>query len=276
MKAVITAAGKNHRHLPLQTMADETGMPQSILSMQLRDLRSSGIDKVGIIVNPGDEALYRDAAGDFGDFVTFLPQDTPRGYAHAILCAEAFVEQSSFLLSVADHLFVGARHANNCFEQLIEAGETLQASVSAVQATPESEIRRFGTIGGQRVEGRDDLLRITEVVEKPNPTLAEQKLLISGLRAGQYYAYFGIHRLSPRIFSHLHAAIAASDNPGAVTLTDGINRLLGEEEVYAIQIKGQRFDLEAPFGLLHGQLALALNGHSREQVLADLLALVAR
>lgn len=276
MKAVITAAGKNHRHLPLQTMADEAGMPLSILSMQLRELRESGIEKVGIIINPGDEALYREATHDFGDFVECIPQDKPHGYAYAILCAEAFVGDAPFLLSVADHLFVGAREASNCFKQLIGAADHLEASVSAVQATPESEILRFGTIGGERVEGRNDLVRVSEAVEKPTPTQAEQKLLVSGLRAGQYYSFFGIHVLSPKIFAHLHAAIDAAEQPGSVTLTDAVNRLLGEEDLYALQIKGQRFDLEAPFGLLHGQLALALSGDAREQVLADLLKLVAK
>jgi UTP--glucose-1-phosphate uridylyltransferase len=276
MKAVITAAGKNHRHLPFQTMADEAGMPLSILSMQLRELRDSGIEKVGIIISPGDEALYREATADFGDFVACIPQETPRGYAYAILCAEGFIGDAPFLLSVADHLFVGAREASNCFKQLIDAAEELNASVSAVQSTPESEIRRFGTIGGERVEGRDDLVRVSEAVEKPTPTLAEQKLLVSGLRAGRYYSYFGIHILDPGIFSHLHAAIDTSKDPGQVTLTDAINRLLGETDVYALQVEGERFDLEASFGLLHGQLALALNGPAREQVLADLISLVGK
>lgn len=276
MKAVITAAGKNHRHLPFQTMADEAGLPLSILSMQLRELRDSGIERVGIIINPGDEALYREATADFGDFVECIPQQTPRGYGHAILCAEDFVGKGAFLLSVADHLFVGARDASNCFKQLIDAADSLKTSVSAVQATPESDIRRFGTIGGERVEGRDDLVRVSEAVEKPTPTLAEQKLLVPGLRAGQYYSFFGIHILDPKIFTHLHAAIDAAQAPGQVTLTDALNRLLGETDVYALQIKGQRFDLEASFGLLHGQLALALNGPAREQVLADLISLIAK
>lgn len=276
MKAVITAAGKDHRHLPLQTMANEAGLPLSILTMQLRELRDAGIEKVGIVINPGDEALYRDATLDFSDFVECIPQEKPLGYGYAILCAQSFVGDTPFLLSISDHLFVGNRDASNCFKQLIDAAAPLKVSVSAVQPTPESEIRRFGTVGGERVEGRDDLVRISEVVEKPTPTLAEQKLLVSGLRAGQYYSYFGIHLLSPKIFQHLKAAIEIAEDPRKVTLTDAINLLLGEEDVFALEVKGQRFDLEAPFGLLHGQLALALNGPARQQVLADMLQLVAR
>jgi len=276
MKAVITAAGKHHSHLPLQTIADEAGQPLSILSHQLQALRDAGVDQVGIIINPKDLGLYEDAISEYGDFVECICQDRPQGYANAILCAEAFVGNQNFLLSVADHLFVGARGENNCFRQLIDASHALNCSVSAVQATSESEIRRFGTVGGERVEGKSDLVRIAQVIEKPTPTLAEQKLFISGLRAGHYYAYFGIHVLTPGIFAHLREAVDSSEASNRVTLTDAVNRMLAEEDFYALEVKGERFDLEAPFGLLHGQLAQALNGSAREQILADLLGLVAR
>ena len=256
-------------------MADESGLPLSILSMQLRELREAGIDKVGIVINPNDRALFQEAIKEFGDLVETLPQEKPLGYGHAILCARSFVGDAPFLLSIADHLFVSDLPDRNCFRQLIDAFSNLKVSVSSVQATGEGLIHRFGTIGGERVEGRDDLIRIREVIEKPTPTVAEQKLMVSGLRAGRYYSYFGLHVLRPSIFGHIEALLADAPETGRVSLTDAVNRLLGEEDFYALEVKGRRFDLEAPFGLLHGQIALALKGPGREQILADLIHLVA-
>jgi len=275
MKAVITAAGKNHRHLPLQTMADAEGMPVSILYRQLKELKEAEVERVGLVINPGDESLMSDAAGDLADFVEWIPQRSAPGYGHAILCAESFVGDEPFLLSIADHLFVSDAQGQNCFKQVLNAAASLKASVSSVQPTRESLIHRFGTIGGVRQERQDGVIRINEVIEKPTPTVAEQRLIVSGLRTGQYLSYFGVHALQPSIFRHLHACIDESAQPERISLTDAVNRMLSEEDYYALEIQGRRFDLEAPFGLLHGQVALALKGPASQQVLSDLLHLVA-
>ena len=275
MKSIITAAGKNHRHLPLQTMVDTQGVPVSILCLQLRELQQAGVEKVGVIINPGDEGLMREAARELADFIECIPQPEPLGYGHAILCAESFVGDQPFLLSIADHLFVSDRSDRNCFQQVMDAAVQLGASVSAVQSTSEGLIHRFGTIGGERIDGEARLLHIREVIEKPTPTIAEQSLMVSGLRAGRYFSYFGVHVLQPSIFRHLRQLLDGHANPTAVSLTDAVNQMLGEEDYYALDVEGRRFDLEAPFGLLHGQVALALKSPAREQILSDLLHLVA-
>lgn len=275
MKAVITAAGKNHRHLPLQTITNAEGQPVSILRKQLLELRAAGIEKVGVVINPGDEALLRDAAGELADFIECLPQENGQGYGHAIDCARDFVGKEAFLLSIADHLFVSDLPERNCFQQVMASAEQMQASVSAVQATHESQIHAFGVVAGERIDGSPGVLRIDEVIEKPTPTLAEQKLIVSGLRSGRYLAFFGIHVLQPSIFGHLDTLLASATEPGRVNLTDAVNQLLNEEDYYAVEVAGRRFDLEAPFGLLHGQVALALKSPAREQIMADLLQLVA-
>ena len=41
---------------------------------------------------------------------------------------------------------------------------------------------------------------IDKVIEKPTPTIAEQKLIIPGLRAGHYLCFFGMHVLSPTAY----------------------------------------------------------------------------
>jgi UTP--glucose-1-phosphate uridylyltransferase len=277
MKAVITAAAKNHRHLGLQTVTDARGFPTTILSVQVQDLVSAGVDRIGVVINPGDEPLFREAAGDQGDRLVFIPQPSPLGYGHAIACARDFVGGEDFILTIGDHLFVSSQPQKNCIQQVVEAGLSLKSAVSAVQATPENDINRFGTVGGQRTHGRSDLIKIKSIIEKPTPTLAEQELLVPGLRSGFYYSNFGIHYLPARIFDHLDALLRqATDSSPRVNLTDALNRLLEESEAYALEVKGYRFDLEARFGLLEAQIAMALRSDFRDQVLTSIVALLAR
>ena len=47
------------------------------------------------------------------------------------------------------------------------------------------------------------LYEITNVIEKPSPTLAEQHLTVPGLRAAQYLCFFGMHALSARFIGLL-------------------------------------------------------------------------
>ena len=58
-------------------------------------------------------------------------------------------------------------------QQLVEVASLEACAVSAVQATRESLLPYYGTIGGRRVAGQRDLYEVETVIEKPTPTEAE-------------------------------------------------------------------------------------------------------
>ena len=105
-KAVITAAGRQQRALPLQTLIDRDGVQKSVLRVIVEEAVRGGVDDICVVVCPGDEALYASAAGDVAARLTFIPQQEPRGYGHAIYCARDFVGDQPFLHMVGDHLWV--------------------------------------------------------------------------------------------------------------------------------------------------------------------------
>jgi len=57
-KAVITAAGRAQRNLPMQTLVDQQGNESSVLSLVVREAVRAGIDDICIVVWPGDEGPY--------------------------------------------------------------------------------------------------------------------------------------------------------------------------------------------------------------------------
>jgi UTP--glucose-1-phosphate uridylyltransferase len=136
-----------------------------------------------------------------------------------------------------------------------------------VQATREGLLHRFGAVAGRRVSPRSDLYRVDTVLEKPTPTEAEQRLLVPGLRAGYYLCFFGVHVLTPRVMEILGG--------GAATLSAALSELARHEQYLALEDEGRRYDLGARYGVLIAQLALALNGQDRAQVLSQLLELLA-
>lgn len=273
-KAVITAAGRGQRNLPLQTLVDQDGAEKAVLRILLEEVLRARIEEVCLVVSPGDEEAYARVAGDHAGRLRFVVQEEPLGYGHAVYCARDFVGGDPFLHLVSDHLAV-SRTAKGCAEQLVEVAEAEQCAVSAVQTTRENLIGRYGVIGGQRVAGRQGLYRIETVVEKPTPTEAEEKLLVPGLRAGHYLAFFGMHVLTPAVMELLGRAIAQGPSNGAVSLSGALDELARREQYLAFETSGWRYDVGARYGLLTAQLALALAGRDRDEVLTRLVELLA-
>ena len=265
-KAVITAAGQSQRALPLQTLIDHDGQEKSILATLIEQSLAAGAEEIAVIVWPGDETRYVQAAGRHASAVRFLPQPEPRGYASAILCARGFTGADPFLHMVGDHLYISGGPKLSA-QRIIELAEAESCSVSGVQPTRESLLPRFGAVSGRRVSGRSDLYRVDTVLEKPTPTEAEQRLMVSGIRAGYYLCFFGIHVLTPTVMDLLAK--------GAASLSAALAELARHEQYLALEDDGRRYDLGAPYGLLVAQTALALSGPDRAQVLGQLVELLA-
>jgi UTP--glucose-1-phosphate uridylyltransferase len=147
-------------------------------------------------------------------------------------------------------------------------------AVSAVQATHESKLPYYGVAGGQVVPGRKGLYEIGQVLEKPTPTEAEQRLIVPGLRAGHYLCFFGMHVLTQAVMDLLAEALSAGRQP--VTLTSALSKLAGKERYLACELQGRRYDVGVKYGLLTAQLALALDGRDKDEVLSGLVELLAR
>jgi UTP--glucose-1-phosphate uridylyltransferase len=271
-KAVITAASGNQRALPLQTLIQD-GTEKSVLNILIEQALSANVGEICVVVWPGDEARYAQAAGNLAGAVRFVPQQhPPRGYGHAIYSAREFVGQEPFLHMVGDHLYVSG--AKPGVQRLIELSEAESCSASGVQPTRETLLSRFGAVAGRRVSGRTGVYRIERVIEKPTPTEAEQRLMVPGIRAGYYLCFFGIHVFTPTLIDLLGRMLAAEPN-GNLTLSAALAELARHEQYLALEDTGRRYDLGARYGLLTAQLALALNGRDRDEILTHLLELLA-
>jgi UTP--glucose-1-phosphate uridylyltransferase len=273
-KAVITAAGRNQRTLPLQTLIDRDGTEKSVLGIIVEEALRAGVEEICVVVQPGDETSYAKVAGDHARRLHFVHQTAPLGYGHAVHCARDFVSRDPFLHLVGDHLYV-SRTDEGCAQHLVKIAKAEACAVSAVQATRETLLPYYGTVGGRRVPGRQDLYQIETVVEKATPTEAEQRLIVPGLRAGHYLCFFGMHVLTPTVIDILEKQIKASGNGNNITLSNALAELAKREQYLALEKQDWRYDVGVKYGLLTAQLALALNGQDRDQVLSKLLELLA-
>ncbi|NML85482.1 UTP--glucose-1-phosphate uridylyltransferase GalU [Polaromonas sp.] len=177
---------------------------------------------------------------------SYVRQPRSLGLGHAVLCAEHLVGQEAFAVLLADDLMVGPVGGPSVLAQMAAQFESMQQSILAVQEVPPEQTRRYGIVAVQAADAANPgLMRVQRIVEKPAPEVAPSRMGV----AGRYI-------LTPAIFEHIRRQ--ATGVGGEIQLTDGISSLLGEEEVYAFQYQGKRYDCGSKEGFLEATVELAL------------------
>jgi UTP--glucose-1-phosphate uridylyltransferase len=84
-----------------------------------------------------------------------------------------------------------------------------------------------------------------------------------------------MHALTPTVMKLLEEEIGRAGN-GPVRLTSALARLAGRERYLASELHARRYDIGVKYGLLMAQMALALDGVDRDEVLTSMVELLAR
>jgi UTP--glucose-1-phosphate uridylyltransferase len=170
----------------------------------------------------------------------YVRQAEPLGLGHAVLCAEKLVGDEPFAVMLADDLLDGEPPV---LAQIIDVFNHYHSSVIGVEQIERRDSGSYGVIDGK--EWGDGLVKLSRVVEKPEPALAPSNLGV----VGRYV-------LMPRIFEHLRKQKAGAG--GEIQLTDAIQSLLAREQVLAHRFKGKRFDCGSKLGYLKATVEFAL------------------
>jgi UTP--glucose-1-phosphate uridylyltransferase len=176
-------------------------------------------------------------------------QATPRGLGHAVAMAADHVGDAPFAVLLPDDLMVDDA---KLLKGMLAAHAEHGASVVALKEVPRADISAYGCPRVEPVEG--PLVRIQEIIEKPEPEEAPSDLAVTGR-----------YILSPGIFGAL--AKVEPGKGGEIQLTDAL-ALLGETEpVYGWVFTGGRYDVGTPLDHLRASIELALD---RPELAADL------
>jgi len=307
-KAIITAAARGERLYPVSDtvqkamlpIIDADGINKPIIQIIAEEAFSSGIEEICIICAPGDEKRYVEnfqslhstllkafkqhewaqiqAAGikNLLERISFKIQDNPRGYGDAVYLAKEFVKDEPFLLLLGDYLYVSDNKGKRCAQQLLELAKIEDCSVSAVNPTIEHQISKYGTLTGKSILKYAGVYEIEKIIEKPSVSQAELELQTSGLRAGYYLCFFGMHVFKPVIFEYLKKTIDSKKNSNETILLIPSQQELAESDKYlALEMKGARYDTSKKLGLMQAQIALGLAGCLKNEVLSTIIHILA-
>jgi UTP--glucose-1-phosphate uridylyltransferase len=268
-KAVFPAAGWGTRFLPATKAQPKEMLPlvdKPVIQYAIEEAVEAGIEQVIIVTssqkraiedhfdinveleqlleNRGDIEMLRQirAISDLAQ-VAYVRQKEQLGLGHAVLVTKELVGHEPFAVILSDDVVIGQRP---CIGQLLHAYQETHCSVVAVTEVPPSETSRYGIIGAEKVGGDDSrLFKINEVVEKPSPEKAPSNLAI-----------IGRYILTPKIFDKLEQTQKGAG--GEIQLTDAIQALMQEQDVYGYAFEGDRYDAGTTMGWLKASVELAL------------------
>jgi UTP--glucose-1-phosphate uridylyltransferase len=185
--------------------------------------------------------------------IVSVRQKNPMGLGHAILCSEPVIGNEPFAILLGDDL-IDSEVA--CTRQLIDIFEKEKASVVGVMEVPESEVSKYGIVGGKMLNPR--LMHVDHLVEKPPQGQSPSRFAIPGR-----------YVLTPTIFDCLRETKPGKG--GEIQLTDGLQLLAKRERLLAYQFEGTRYDTGDRLGFIDATLAFALKRPELEKGVRELM-----
>lgn len=250
-KAVIPAAGFGTRFLPQTKAMPKEMLPivdKPVIQYVVEEIVNSGITQIIIITGwnkrsiedhfdyPFELEKRLEQAGkekelaevrriaNMANFI-YVRQKGPYGNATPVLCAKDVIGNEPFAVLWGDEFI----HSNPPrLKQMIEVYEEFGSPViSGVRIEKKEDLKRYG-IAKYSKKLKDNVFKLEEIAEKPDPDKAPSNL-----------AAHGAYILPPEIFPIIENLDPGKDNE--LWLPDAIDQLLKITQVLVCEIKNARY-----------------------------------
>ena len=250
-KCLFPAAGYGTRFLPATKAIPKEMLPvltKPLLQYGVEEAIEAGISTMAIVTGRGKRAIedhfdvsyelehqikgtskeeYLTQIREVIESCTFsyTRQIEMKGLGHAILTGETLIGNEPFAVILADDLCDNANAG--VLSQMTKLYEKYRCSIVAVEEIPMQETNKYGVIAGEFIE--ENLVRVDNMVEKPDPKDAPSNLAI-----------IGRYILTSDIFDILRETQPGKG--GEIQITDALLQQAKQGKVLAYKFEGKRFD----------------------------------
>jgi UTP--glucose-1-phosphate uridylyltransferase len=254
-KAVIPAAGLGTRFLPATKATPKEMLPvvdKPAIQYVVEEAVAAGLSDVLVITGRNKRSLedhfdraweleeVLQAKGDASRLARvqksnvladmhYTRQGDPRGLGHAVLAGALHVGDHPFAVLLGDDLI---DERDPLLVRMIGVQRRLRSSVVALMEVPREQVYLYGCAAVEET-GEEDVVRVTGMVEKPDPADAPSNL-----------AVIGHYVLHPRIFEVLRDT--EPGRGGEIQLTDALQTIAAADGegagVYGVVFRGRRYD----------------------------------
>ncbi|RQM98285.1 UTP--glucose-1-phosphate uridylyltransferase [Staphylococcus warneri] len=266
-KAIIPAAGLGTRFLPATKAMPKEMLPildKPTIQYIVEEASRAGIEDIIIVTGKHKRAiedhfdnqkeleivLQEKGKNDLLEKVQYstdlanifyVRQKEQKGLGHAIHTARQFIGNEPFAVLLGDDIVESETPA---IKQLMDVYDETGKSVIGVQEVAEEDTHRYGIIDPLEKSGLR--YEVKKFVEKPKQGTAPSNLAIMGR-----------YVLTPEIFDYLETQEEGAGNE--IQLTDAIERMNAESQVYAYDFEGNRYDVGEKLGFVKTTIQFALN-----------------
>lgn len=281
-KAVIPAAGLGSRFLPATKAMPKEILPildKPTIQYIVEEAVAAGIEDIIIVTGKHKRAIedHFDAQMELehnleekGKLdllekvqhstnlanIFYVRQKSPQGLGHAIWTAKQFIGDEPFAVLLGDDIVDGEVPA---IKQLIDVYDDKHKSVIGAKTVPYEDTQRYGMIESKSHDGR--LYEIDNLIEKPELGSTTSRLAIMGR-----------YVLTPDIFKYLEEQNIGAG--GEIQLTDAIARVNEDDEVYAYDFEGERYDVGDKIGFVKTTMEYAMRSDMKDQLIPFLEQLI--
>jgi len=270
-KAVLPVAGLGTRFLPATKAQPKEMLPvvdKPLIQYAVEECIASGIENIIFVTGRGKNAIedHFDSAPELEHFLeergkphqaqmvreisgglhfSYTRQSEAQGLGHAVLCARELVGDEPFAVLLGDVIMDGAVPATR---SLVEVWEATGQGAITVQRVERARLHLYGVIAaspGNQPRWGDSLLRVTDLVEKPEAGKAPSNLGVTGR-----------YVLPPEIFDYLEKTTPGSG--GEIQLTDALQTLAHGPGLWAHVYEGKTHDAGDKLGFLKATVEFAL------------------
>jgi len=250
-KCLFPAAGYGTRFLPATKAIPKEMLPvltKPLLQYGVEEAIEAGLSTMAIVTGRGKRAiedhfdrsyelehqidgtskenLMTDIRGIINDCTfSYTRQVEMKGLGHAILTGETLIGDEPFAVVLADDLCDNDGDA--VLTQMTKLYDEYKCSIVAVEEIPPEDSNKYGVIAGDFIT--DNLVRVSDMVEKPDPKDAPSNLAI-----------IGRYILTPDIFDIIRETKPGKG--GEIQITDALLEQAKNGKVIAYKFKGKRFD----------------------------------
>ena len=250
-KCLFPVAGYGTRFLPATKAMPKEILPildKPLVQYAVEEAVEAGLSDMGFVTGRGKRAIedhfdvsYElehqiagtgkekalDGIRDLIEQCTFsyTRQINMQGLGDAILKGETIIGDNPFAVVLADDLCIG--EDRGVLAQMVGLFKQYRCSIVAIEEVPADQTKSYGVIDGEKIS--DSLVRVTDMVEKPDPEDAPSNLAI-----------IGRYILTPDIFDILRNTEPGKN--GEVQITDALLTQAKTGCVMAYKFSGRRFD----------------------------------
>lgn len=280
-KVVIPAAGLGTRFLPATKAQPKEMLPivdKPTIQYIVEEAVNSGITHIIIITgrnkraiedhfdvsvelelelkSKGKTELLREVQ-NISDMVEihYIRQKRPLGLGHAILKAKEFIGGEPFAVMLGDDVVVSKTPA---LKQLMDVYEQTGGNVLGVKRVEKNETNKYGIVRPIDDDPNSRLHKVVGLVEKPSPEKAPSNMAIMGR-----------YIINPEIFQKLEELQPGIG--GEYQLTDALQALMAQQDMYAYEFEGKRYDVGDKLGFLEATVDFALDREDLKEAFAAYL-----